>query len=459
MRPTTACLLAVLVVSSIVVAEKPAAPARKPASKPASRPYEGPPLITGVTFPKKPGTKLPAAIVLPPASGRSQTFISQWRTALLKRDICVFPASAPEGGWQARHAAPLLKNFDDFVSAGNKGGAWAKVTTVDGSRVVLVACPEAGPAVMKLADEHAQRIAGVVMISVVPWVRDGADIVLWEPSEKAWKTPVWVAAGTVGKDAGAILLWRRIAANAPKGASLTIDPRIGAEAGKVEPDPAIDKWLAALAAGRKPEVGPDAQVVAETKRYQAAVGKLLDAMKKTPPADKGTHFSKGDGPMRISVTAPAAWQRVQRGERKYEAVQMPYEQIYLTPKPGSLLFARANAARWAGSADGLLDSYETRMRRAGFLTVRFKQWKTRGFAMQISSVLWPTRGKWHRWLMLVGAGPGAKNAPAAPLVTVMDASEKPDAASMAAAMKRILESTRAQWVAKPPGAAKAPDKR
>ena len=224
-------------------------------------------------------------------------------------------------------------------------------------------------------------------------------------------------------------------------------PRL--KSGDSEPDRTVAIWLSAIARGNKPTPGTDRQVQQETKRYKAPAKQLLTAMQLAGTADSGEKFTKTDGPMSIKVTAPDKWRRFERGERKYDRDDMPYTQIYLSPRPGSMLFARVNAARWGGDANGLLDQYETRLGDRGYLTVRHSRWQAKGHSLQIFSILWPTRGKWHRWLVLAAAGAGRKNSPAAPLVLVMDASDIPDANQMAAVMKRVLPSVSVRWKGEP----------
>ena len=114
------------------------------------------------------------------------------------------------------------------------------------------------------------------------------------------------------------------------------------------------------------------------------------------------------------------------------------------------VWARADsAAKWGADAPSLLDHYERRLADGGYLAVRHSRWQAKGYSLQISSILWPTRGKWHRWLVLAAAGPGKKNSPAAPMVLVMDASDIPDVNAMAAAMKRILPSVSVTWKGEP----------
>jgi len=400
-------------------------------------------------FPKIPlADKDPAAIIIEPKADKAEAFVTKWRTRLVDRGFCVFQTRAPADGWKGQDGLRLIKEFDKLVTRGNSGGAWAIARKVDPNRVLLVAQRDGGPAAISLIEKHPRRVAGALMISVSPWVHKPQSIRLWRPSKDVWSIPIWATISVnIKSGAPTLLLWRRIAAAKPKGASVTLDPRL--TRGDTEPDRSISKWISAIAGGKKPAPGADSQVLQETKRYQGPAKQLLTAMQVASPADAGEKFTKAEGPMVLNVTAPDKWRRAERGERKYDRQEMPYVQIYLSPRPGSMLFARANAAKWGSDANGLLDRYERRLADGGFLAVRHSRWQAKGYSLQISSILWPTRGKWHRWLVLAAAGPGKKNAPAAPMVLVMDASDIPDVNQMAAAMKRILPGLSVTWKGEP----------
>jgi len=402
-------------------------------------------LLGAVMFPKMAmGKQDPAAVILEPTDADAEKFVMKWRADLNDAGFCVFLTHAPKNGWKAEHGPNLIKEFDQHVKKGNTGGVWAARRKVDPNRILLITPRSGGPAGIAIIDKHSKRIAGAVMIAVSPWVRQAGSIKLWRPSPEAWAAPMWTTV-PVNIKAGApmLLLWRRIGASKPADASFTVDPRVNIRDN--EPDREIGKWISAIAAGKKPAPGIDRQVEAETRRYANAAKQLQTAMQVASPADAGRRLTKTEGPIMLNVTAPDTWRRVERGERKYNPIDRPFVQMYLSPKPGSMLFARANGAKWSGDAAGLLDQYERRLGDAGYLTVRLARWRARGYSLQISSILWPSRGKWHRWLVLVGAGPGDKKAPAAPMVVVMDASDTPDANTMAGAMKRILSGVSAVW--------------
>ena len=390
------------------------------------------------------GAKDPAAIILEPKGNNAKTFVLKWRADLVDSGFCVFQTRAPADGWKGQDGLRLIKEFDKMVTKGNAGKEWAIVRKVDPNRILIVSPRDGGPAAISMIEEHPKRIAGALMIAVSPWVHKPQSIRLWRPSRDAWSIPIWATVHVdIKSGAPTLMLWRRIAAARPAGASLTLDPRL--TPGDSEPDRSIAKWISAIVGGKKPAPGPDSQVLRETRRYSAAARQLLTAMQVARPADAGVKFSKAEGPMTLDVTAPDKWRRVVQGERKYDSDEMPYVQVYLSPRPGSMLFARANAAKWGAEANGLLDQYERRLADGGFLAVRHSRWQAKSYSLQISSILWPTRGKWHRWLVLAAAGAGKKKSPAAPMVLVMDASDIPDVNQMAAAMKRILPGVSVTW--------------
>ena len=452
MRSIAAYFLTVLLVCTSLWAVAPATgSADRPATQPSEKAERQPGKLLLMKTAEPPGAtrdrKCPVALLLCPTR-QEEEFRKNWTSRLFRSGFCSVAAVMRESKWMAGHADVLIQDLDNI----------AHRSTMDLGRIIVIASGDAGVVGMELMDRYPKRLSGLVMISTAPWARTPAGIQLWTPREAAGSIPLWTTSGTRAKDAAAtLLLWRRSAAIAPGNVSITIDPRIGKGSDEAQPDEAIEKWLAAIMTGEKPAAGPDQQAVGETKRYKTAAKRLHDAMGKVPAARGGREFTKQEGPMCVSVGAPMNWLRAIQGERKYQSDKMPYVQIYLTPRLGGLLFARVNAARWAGRSEALLDDYEARMRKAGFLTIRFHRWSARGFSLQISSALWPSPTGWHRWLMLIGAGQAfghaSGHAAAAPLVFVMDASDKPDVTAMAAAMKHLLSSTSAIWTGETAGSA------
>ena len=107
----------------------------------------------------------------------------------------------------------------------------------DPNRVVVIAGPKGIGAALELLDRFGDRIDGAILISAAPVQRTDEAIQVWKPSKEAWKVPIWVTVGSSVKDAAqTLLMWRQVAAGAPKDACLTIDVRLDEAAGYVNPD-------------------------------------------------------------------------------------------------------------------------------------------------------------------------------------------------------------------------------
>jgi hypothetical protein len=326
-----------------------------------------------------------------------------------------------------------------------KGRAEARF--FDPNRVVVIAGPKGIGAALELLDRFGDRIDGAILISAAPVQRTDEAIQVWKPSKEAWKVPIWVTVGSSVKDAAqTLLMWRQVAAGAPKDACLTIDVRLDEAAGYVNPDPQIGKWFDAVAAGKTPAVGPDRQAEAERKTYGKPADELLDAFKNMPAAEPGAAVTKREPPVEVRAVAPKDWTRQERAERPYKTEDSPYVQLYLSSGRDSPLFARVCGAKWTGKAADLLADYDRRLAERGFLVVRYHQGDLGPKAYAISSILWPTKDKWHRWLVVSVAGDGSADSPAAPLVMVLDATKKPDTRAMAVAARLLAETAAVRWV-------------
>ena len=319
--------------------------------------------------------------------------------------------------------------------------------SIDPNRIVLLTGPKGAETLMEVLDRDPGKIAAAVFISAAPVRRTPEAIQLWQPDKETWKVPMWATTGTDPKGAVQVLLmWRQVAASAPKNACLTIDPRAGEAGGYPVPDDGIGKWLDAIAAGKAPSVGPDRQAEAERGFYEKFAAEVLEAMKAGTAAEAGQAVAKTQAPMEVKVVAPKGWQRDERGETAYDAETSPFVQLYLTPAREGQFFARVCGAKWSGKAADLLADYDKRLGERGFLVIPYRQWTAGAKAFQISSVLWPTKDKWHRWLIVSAAGDGGERAKAAPLIMVMDASARPDPKAMAAAIRTLADSMSVQWI-------------
>ena len=430
-RIHVAAILVVLLVATATIGQiKKPLPATQPAQKLAQ--IELDPVMP---YPRDVKKKYPVAIVLAPESDLV-SMRNDLQPLLHEKGFVVC--------WQIKGAGAKHTPSGEANATMRELDALPKLLKLKTDNLLLIGVGKSGPAALAIIDKYHKRLSGVVLISVAP-VQVGHDTVrLWRPIRGAYAVPLWAVAGTKTKDAAQTLVnWRRFAATrGQKCVSLTIDSRIAFGAGYVEPDPALADWMDDILAGKTPKPGPDRQAENEVRLYEKFARSLRGAMKAAIPIGAGKAIAKREGPMEVFTNAPLGWVRDMRGEREYNAETSPFVQLYLTPSVRGPFFARVNAVAWSGTAERLLDDYDQRLREKGFLVIRHSR-SSRGVeAGQISSVLWPTRQKWHRWLVLTVAGGATKSNPAAKLICVLNATAKPDVTAMAAAMKCLRTSTR-----------------
>jgi hypothetical protein len=338
-----------------------------------------------------------------------------------------------------------------------------KAIPADPDRLVLVADNETGLLAMRVMDGYADRIAGAVFLSVLPLQMNPDGPSLWTPRKELWAIPLWVVAGTRPDEAGPILeKWRVLSASAPPNASVTVDARIGRGRGHLLPGEAFDDWLGTLAAGQRPQPGPDPQADAERKQFSPLADGLREAVENTPAAPAGQEYLKEEGPFRLRLVAPKDWLRDEEGERPYNprgttidsqgrslpGVKNPYAELYVTPKPRGPFFARLCAARWSRTGAELLDDYTRRLRVKGYLPVILHRWQTGPWTCQVATVQMIWKNDWHRWLVLSAARDASAENPASPLVMVMDATDQPDLDAMAAGLNRLIADARVDALVK-----------
>lgn len=356
---------------------------------------------------------------------------------------------AGQGRWSAVRSTQVIRQV----------ARCPKTIPADLNRLVLVADAETGPLAMRVLDGYTDRIAGAVFLSVLPIQMNPDGPSLWTPRKPIWAIPLWAVAGTRPQDAAAMLeQWRKLAASAPPSASITIDARLGRGKGHLLPGEAFEDWLASLASGQRPSPGPDPQARAEQKQFAPLAESLRQAVETAPPAEPGQELLKEEGPFRLHLQAPKDWLRDEEGERPYNprgttvdsqgrslpGVKNPYAELYVTPQPRGPFFARLCGARWNSTGAKLLDDYNRRLRRKGYLPVVLQRWQQDGWTCEVATVQMIWKDAWHRWVVLSAARDASKNNPAAPLVMVMDASDAPDPQAMASALKRLIADARVE---------------
>ncbi|MCD4823195.1 MAG: hypothetical protein K8S55_01195 [Phycisphaerae bacterium] len=336
----------------------------------------------------------------------------------------------------------------------------------DKNRLLLIADNTSAPVALRMIQGISKRLAGAVLISVIPVEITRSGRALWSPGRAGWSVPIWAIAGMrPNGNANVLNMWRKLGSVAPAGSSLTIDTRIGRAGGFLLPDETISNWLTTIAAGKKPATGPDRQAQAEIKTYTAfakALRKTYKAAANAPAVQsRNENISKTDGPFVISLQPPDNWKRHPSAEKVYNPKNRPvdaegksirigrtyYAEVYIAPEVRTKPFyAKIRAAKFSGTAAGLLDDFTRRIGRGGYFAVPLLRWSEGRWTYEVYSILLMWKGKWHRWMTLVAAGPGSKQAPAAPLIMVMDASGQPNAAQMTAIMKQLVNTTKVRWL-------------
>lgn len=422
-----------LLVSVAMALAQPSAPPTAPAAAPAPAPIQPTLMRPAKTIQ---GGKHPLAVILASVEREEQIV----RT--------LGPALSERGFYILRFSPPSAKTMriDVILSA---AAAAAKAEPVDPNRILLVAAKDADRNALVLLDGFPGRLMGAVLLSVSPLQESKDALHVWAPRAEAWAVPVWVTAGAAPEGESMLLLmWRRLLADAPAGAKWTIDPRLDAKGEALQPDAGIAAWLDDLLAGKAAPIGPDRQAEAEHRRYARSAQQLLTAMSLQPPAQGGENLSKSEGPLSLAFTAPMGWARDEKREQAYNAQSSPHVQVYVAPSPQKTpLLAKMLAAKMpTAGAEVMLDDFNKRLRQKGYLIVPFQRWSAEDSVFEISSILWPSQDKWHRWLVVSGAAAASRGHDAGVMVHVMDASDSPDVAAMAAAVRRMLATGDARWL-------------
>lgn len=335
-----------------------------------------------------------------------------------------------------RHAVP----GDNITSAAMEVIRSVESHSPDPKKILLVADAHNARLAMTLLSRFAGQVAGAAMLDVSPVEYLSDEMRLLRLEGPLADVPIWVTASGLANRAHCLLSWRRVMAAYPQ-APVTLDIQ-NVHNDQLSFGPGIEEWLLSVQRGNaKSPPTPDAQVVEETRRYQAiADGLAVMLQEDAGPTDAATlpPLIKSEGGMQLTITPPLKWSRDLRGEIKYDSEASPYVQIYVTPQPGGEIFARAIGARWSESPHELLDDYFARLATKGYLVTRYRTLTACNGVVEIASVLWPTETRWHRWLVATWAGGPVYNL--APMVIVMTSSDNPDVPAITGALTNLAST-------------------
>jgi hypothetical protein len=366
-----------------------------------------------------------------------------WIKTLWKKGFCILVLQGSSQSWAHAQVSDITAKIQ----------VRPQTVLADVNRMLLIADTSTGSQALEMIDMFSKRVTGAVLISVVPVKTTRNRIGLWQPATQSQTIPIWIVQGTKPDDAAKRLeMWRRACWNLPSSSNITIDSRIGRGVGNLLPGRSVERWLNSIAAGKVPAKGPDPQMQQEVKDFAGLGEKVQKLLGKQSTKSNGTTFTKTDGDLKISVTAPKNWKRFKEFEHQYNPKGLKadangkefkssepqyFSNIYLTPFLQSRLFARVCAAELNKTGKELIEFYQQQLSKKGYLVVPLWNGKINGQVYNLSSIIYLWRGKWRKWVVLMGTPENSKNKNAAPLVLVLD-SGKPTPKKLTAAMMQLI---------------------
>lgn len=419
-----------LILSAVVLALAVPARAEKPATRPAEPKITPPPAIRPEFRPGSDDANAsPLAVLLDcPAAGAGVPRGTAKRLA--DQRCALWAVTLPAEAWK-HPAAPGAVMAKLAESRDRHGLADAPA--------VLVVSPAAGNVGMTLLDRHGKQFAGAVWLGVTPIYRGGEGIWMWAPTDAAAGVPMWCVLSTAVEGDGAqnLKLWRQIAGNLGKDASIAFDNHLDHLGPPPAPSRAIGPWLEAVAAGKAPPAGGDRQarkLAADFGPKAKAVQAALDRVR----GSSARKVSKAGAAMAVSAGVPDGWVRLADRERAYDANEQPYEQLYFADSQAKTpRFARAMVTASEGDAPAVIEGYFDRLRRSGYLVVPLGRGEHAGRTVRLAAVAYPTAKQWHQWLVLASAERARKGL--APLVLAFSATGD-DAGRLAFAADTLIRT-------------------
>ncbi|MCK5113385.1 MAG: hypothetical protein KAR11_01330 [Phycisphaerae bacterium] len=388
----------------------------------------------------RPQKRYPLAVVLA-SPGFSGSATSYWVKNLWKKGFCILVLEGDSDVWAKAQVS-------DITAAIAQAPA---LVQPDLNRLLIVADTTTGSQALQMIDRFPKKIVGAALVSVAPVRIVGRSFGLWEPRKESQKIPLWIVQGTKpGEAAERLVMWRKSCSNLPSINNVTIDARVGRGPGNLLPGIGAETWLSSIAAGKIPAKGLDSQAQAEIRNSKQLVKNVKKLLNQNFPKSNAKKITKTDGKLKMSVTPPANWERLKELEHPYNPKGLPadangkefktpgpqyFSNIYLTPFKKSPFFARVCTAELKHTGKNLIGFYQQQLRKKGYLVVPLWSGKKNGRVYNLSSILYLWRGKWHKWVVLMGTPENSKTT--APLVLVLDAGV-PTPKKLVAAMKQLI---------------------
>ena len=329
----------------------------------------------------------------------------------------------------------------------------------DPNRVLLMGVSGGGQTALFLVDHAPKRFRAVVVVSTNPVVIRGRHHEWFYPSKATAKTCPYFVMNHITQGA-ALQYWRQVRARRRgSGASLSILPVLGPVSHYLPPPKELAGWLDEVLAGKHPAPKPDPQKAAVAKMFAKAVAALPQAVAAATPADKTQPTTKDGEIYRLSVPAPADFQRAKK-EDKADSADRPITQVRVEHKKWPIT-VRCDARETDQPMADVLAAEEEQTRLRGLLYQVYHQGNLaaggRTWKIKIGSITYPHRKRgWVSALFLHAAAP-LKGRPKGWLeVTVIDETQQPEAAELAGIFRTVLNGIAARPT--PPGAKTRPNR-
>lgn len=362
-----------------------------------------------------------------------------WPILWKRRCVVALPKASGKLMWRYGDAKDILDVIDDV----------RKRHKTDPKRVVIMGVSGGGQTALFLVDHAPERFRAVIAVSTNPVVVRGRRHEWFYPDLKTAKTCPYLVINHITQGA-ALQYWRQVRAKrAPAGASLSILPVLGPVAHYQPPPKELGGWLDTVLAGKHPKPLPDPQQAAVAKMFAPCVAALPKAVAAANPAANTQTITKDGEIHRLTIAAPADFER-SRKEDKADAADRPITQVRVEHKKWPV-YVRCDARRAKLPMSDVLQAEEDQTRRRGLLYQVYHSGRVqagrRAWRLKIGSLTYPHRQRgWVSVLFLHAAAPMGADPKRWLEVTVMDETQKPDAAELAGVLRTVLAGIRASAV-------------
>ena len=361
-------------------------------------------------------------------------FKADWRPLFWQRG-CVVAVPKPSGKltWQYADAKYIMDVIADVQ----------KRYQIDEKRVILMGVSGGGQTALFLVDHAPESFRAVIAVSTNPVVIRRRTYEWFYPDLKTVKACPYFVVNHITQGA-AIQYWRQVRVRRePAGASLAILPVLGPVSHYLPPPKAFAGWLDAVLAGKHPAPLADPQTAAVAKMLAKCTAALPKAVADAKPATGAQAFAKDGEVFRLTLQAPANFERSKK-EDKADAADKPLTQVRVEDKKWPV-YVRCDARRTQRLMADVLKAEQQQTIERGMLYQVYHTGKLdagkRAWQLKIGSITYPHRKRgWVTNLFLHAAAAIAANPKEWLEVTVMDETQKPDAAELAGVLRTVLEN-------------------